>query len=465
MSAKTVIAAALLAWGAGAAYASGATDLLQAWQLAQTADPVLAAARHSLQMAEQRVPQARAALLPTVNFNAGGNRQSGTASFDGGPEVQRDPHARNWSVQLVQPLYKPQHWAGLQQADAQWRQAVQQYRLAQQDAILRLAQAYFDVLVAQEGAAVAHAQGAAMAQQLRLAQRNFEVGMTTVTDVHEAQSRFQLARAQQAMARSELEHKRAELQRILGESPPQLAGLRPGAVLPAPVDAGAQGADHWMLLAQRDHPEVLLQQAAVEAADFELERQRAGHAPSLELTASRNGSFNAGSLSTPADTRIRNQSGQVGVQLTVPLYAGGATTARVREAMAARDKAQAELLAAQRRAAATARQAHASWLQGGAQAEALAAAVAASYSQVEASQIGYRIGTRINIDVLNAQQQLYAAQRDLFKARTDTLMHGLRLKAAAGALEPDALQSLNELLAVAPAATQNTPQNTSQNSP
>ena len=194
-------------------------------------------------------------------------------------------------------------------------------------------------------------------------------------------------------------------------------------------------------------------------------RQRAGHAPSLELTASRNGSFNAGSLSTPADTRIRNQSGQVGVQLTVPLYAGGATTARVREAMAARDKAQAELLAAQRRAAATARQAHASWLQGGAQAEALAAAVAASYSQVEASQIGYRIGTRINIDVLNAQQQLYAAQRDLFKARTDTLMHGLRLKAAAGALEPDALQSLNELLAVAPAATQNTPQNTSQNSP
>ena len=328
MSAKTVIAAALLAWGAGAAYASGATDLLQAWQLAQTADPVLAAARHSLQMAEQRVPQARAALLPTVNFNAGGNRQSGTASFDGGPEVQRDPHARNWSVQLVQPLYKPQHWAGLQQADAQWRQAVQQYRLAQQDAILRLAQAYFDVLVAQEGAAVAHAQGAAMAQQLRLAQRNFEVGMTTVTDVHEAQSRFQLARAQQAMARSELEHKRAELQRILGESPPQLAGLRPGAVLPAPVDAGAQGADHWMLLAQRDHPEVLLQQAAVEAADFELERQRAGHAPSLELTASRNGSFNAGSLSTPADTRIRNQSGQVGVQLTVPLYAGGATTAR-----------------------------------------------------------------------------------------------------------------------------------------
>lgn len=457
MNGRKAIAATWFAVLAGAAQASGAADLLQAWQLAQTADPVLAAARYTLQMAEQRLPQARAALLPTVNFTAGANRQSGTASFDGGPDVQRDPHGRNWSVQLTQPLYKPQHWAGLQQAQAQLRQAEQQFRIAQQDAILRLAQAYFDVLVAQENAAVAHAQGAAMAQQLRLAQRNFEVGMTTVTDIHEAQSRFQLARAQQVVTRSELEQKRAELQKILGESPDTLAGLRVDAALPAPRgQADAQnaqaGAEHWMLLAQRQHPEVLLQQAAAEAAELELERQRLGHAPSLELTASRNGSFNAGSLSTPADTRIRNQSGQVGVQLTVPLYAGGATTARVREALAGRDKAQADLLAAQRRAAAAARQAHAAWLQGGAQTEALAAAVTASRSQVEASQIGYRIGTRINIDVLNAQQQLYAAERDLFKAKADTLIHSLRLKAAVGLLEPDSLQSLNELLAAAPPA-------------
>lgn len=441
-----LLGAACLALG----HAALALDLQQAWALAQTADPVLAAARHALQMAEQRLPQARAALLPTVNLNAGGNRQSGTASFDGGPEVQRDPHGRNWSVQLAQPLYKPQHWAGLQLAQAQLRQAGHQFRAAQQDAIVRLAQAYLDVLVAQESVAVAHAQGAAMGQQLKLAQRNFEVGMTTVTDIHEAQSRFQLARSQQVAARGELEHRRAELQKILGESPEHLAGLRPDAAQPA-GDAQpavqAQDAQHWMLLAQQQHPEVLLQEAAMQAAEHELDRQRAGHAPSLELTASRNGSFNSGSLSTPADTRIRSQSAQLAVQLTVPLYAGGATAARVSEALAARDKAQAELLAARRRAAAAARQAHASWLQGAAQSEALAAAVAASHSQLEASQIGYRIGTRINIDVLNAQQQLHAAQRDLFKARADTLMHGLRLKAAAGLLDADALRPVNEQLA------------------
>jgi len=445
------IAAAAAAVLAGSA---AAADLLQAWQIAQTADPVLAAARHSLQMAEQKVPQARAGLLPTVNFNAGASRQAGAASFDDAPGVQREPRSRNWSVQLSQPLYKPLHWAALQQAEAQLRQAGHQYRLAEQDAMVRLAQAYFDVLVAQESAAVAHAQGAAMAQQLRLAQRNFEVGMTTVTDVHEAQSRFQLARAQQVVARSELDQKRAELEKILGQAPQALAGLRADAALPAPATDDAQ---HWVQLALQQHPEVQLQRAAADAAQLELAKQRAGHAPSLELTASRNASFNSGSLSTPADTRVRSLASQVGVQLTVPLYAGGAVTARVREALAAQDKAQAELLAAQRKAAALARQSHAAWLQGGAQAEALAAAVAASRSQVEASQIGYRIGTRINIDVLNAQQQLHAAQRDLFKARADTLLHSLRLKAAIGELHAGDLQALNQLLVAAPPGTGNNP--------
>ncbi|MGE0333430.1 MAG: TolC family outer membrane protein [Ramlibacter sp.] len=449
MSAKRYCAAAAALMMAGAA---GATDLLQAWQIAQTADPVLAAARHSLRMAGEKVPQARAGLLPTINFNAGASRQSGAASFDGAPDVQREPRSRNWSVQLAQPLYKPAHWAALQQAEAQLRQAGHQYRLAEQDAIVRLAQAYFDVLVAQESAAVAHAQGAAMGQQLKLAQRNFEVGMTTVTDIHEAQSRFQLARAQQVVARSELAQKQAELEKILGQALPQPASLRADAALPAPATDDAQ---HWIRLAQQQHPEVLLQQAAAEAAQLELARQRAGHAPSLELTASRNASFNSGSLATPADTRVRSLASQVGVQLTVPLYAGGAVAARVREALAAQDKAQAELLAAQRKAAAQASQSHAAWLQGGAQAEALAAAVAASRSQVEASQIGYRIGTRINIDVLNAQQQLHAAQRDLFKARADTLLHSLRLKAAIGELHAGDLQAVNQLLVASAAGTGN----------
>lgn len=445
------IAAAAWALVAGGA---AATDLVQAWQIAQTADPVLAAARHSLQMAEQKVPQARAGLLPVVNFNAGANRQVGEASFDAAPEVQREPRARNWSVQLTQPLYRPQNWATLQQAQAQLRQAGHQYRLAEQDAMLRLAQAYFDVLVAKEGAAVAHAQGAAMGQQLRLAQRNFEVGMTTVTDIHEAQSRFQLARAQQVVARSELEQRHAELEKILGQPLAGPASLRGDAALPIPTTEDAQP---WMLLAQQNHPEVQLQQAAMEAAQSELDKHKAAHGPTLELTASRNASFSSGSLGTPADTRVRSVASQVGVQLTVPLYAGGAVTARVREAMAAQDKAQADLLAAQRKAAAMARQSHAAWLQGGAQAEALAAAVAASRSQVEASQIGHRIGTRINIDVLNAQQQLYAAQRDLFKARTDTLLHSLRLKAAVGDLHADALQALNQLLMTDGAGVVNNP--------
>lgn len=442
MNARHCIAAA--AWMLLTAASAGATDLMQAWQLARTADPVLSAAQHSLEMAEQRVPQARAGLLPTVNLNAGANRQTGLASFDDAPGVRREPTARNWSLQLAQPLYKPQNWAALQQAQAQLRQAEQQFRLAEQEAMVRLAQAYFDVLFAQESTVVARAQVEATAQQMQLAKRNFEVGMTTVTDVHEAQSRFQLARSQSVAADGELEQRQAELERILGKALPGLARLRADVALPSPRTGDVQA---LMSLAQAQHPEVLLSQAGLDAAQLEVTRQRAGHWPTLELTVHRTGNFSAGSLSTPADTQVRSVGNQVGVQFSLPLFAGGATAARVREASAALEKAQSDLLAARRRAAALARQAHAAWLQGRAQAEALAAAVTASRSQVEASQIGYRIGTRINIDVLNAQQQLYAAQRDLFKARSDTLLQSLRLKAATGDLHDDALLSLNALLA------------------
>lgn len=418
-------------------------DLSHIWRMALAQDATYAAARHALAMAHQKVPQVRAGLLPSVTLSAGRNRQDGVSSFDEGAGAAREVRGNSWNLQLAQPLLRLERSAALSQAQAQLVQAEEQHRLARQDLILRVAQSYFDQLVAKENATVALSHLDAVAQQLRLAQRNFEVGSSTVTDVHEAQARFQLARAQRVAATIEQESRQADLQKMLGALPGPLSGLRADAQIPAPQP---EEPDAWTAMAEQDHPQVRLHQAALDAAGFELDRQRAGHTPTLDLTVSRGRNFNSGSLSTPTNLAVRTSSTQIGLQLNLPLYAGGGTQARVREAFAAQDKAQAELLAARRLAAAQSRQAFAGVVQGRAQVEALAFAVTASASAVDANKIGYRIGTRINIDVLNAEQQLHASQRDLFKARVDALMQGLRLKAAAGSLMESDIDGLNVLL-------------------
>jgi outer membrane protein len=309
--------------------------------------------------------------------------------------------------------------------------------------ILRVAQAYFDLLGARDGVALARAQLHATEQQRLLARRRREAGEATVTDVHEAESRRDLAQAQLVQAGNEHEAKRAELERIVGESAQPLAGLTRAFVLPPPEP---RQVGVWVAEAVVNNPAARARRAALGVAQRELSRQRAAHLPTLDLTAGYGASHTSGSLSSPADIGTRTRSGTVGLQLTVPLYLGGGTTARVAEAIANRERAGAEAEAASRQAAALARQAHGAVVSGMAQVDALTSAVASSRDAVEANRIGYRIGTRLGIDVLNAEQQLFAALRDVAKARYDTILHGLRLKAAAGVLAEADLIALNALL-------------------
>ncbi|MDO9089253.1 MAG: TolC family outer membrane protein, partial [Burkholderiaceae bacterium] len=303
--------------------------------------------------------------------------------------------------------------------------------------------AYFDVLVARRNLTVARHQVEAISQQLELALRNFEVGVTTITDTHEARSRHDLARAQRVAAESELEVRSAELEKIVGDAPGPLRALPDDAVLPMPQPADVQS---WITQAFDGNLQVRVQQLTARAADTEIDRERAGHAPTLDLTAATGRNFNAGSLSSPTDIAARYRSTQVGLQLNIPLYAGGGVSSRVREAVARRDKARSETDAARRQAIAAVRQAFVGVVHGHAQIDALSSAVRSSLSAVNASKIGYKAGTRINIDVLNAEQQLFATQRDLFKARVDTLMQGLRLKATSGALQTGDVEAISALL-------------------
>lgn len=437
---RRILLAAVLA---AATTGSLAEDLLSIFREAQQRDPTYLAAHHAFAAVEQKQPQARAALLPTVSLSGGNSRQQGQAAFNDGLYEDRDVRNRNWSLQISQPIIRPSAWAAYSQADAQVRQAVAQYAQAGHDLILRVAQVYFDVVLAEESISVADAQHAAVAQQWTLARRNFDVGTVTITDVHEAKSRLDLARAQKIAAVNELSVKQSELEKILGRMPGRLSAVGSAATLPAPepADVGA-----WIDLASTHNPLVAIQDAAVESHEHEVARNRAGHAPTLDINASQGSNYASGSLSSPTDIPTRSRSTQVGLQFNIPIWSGGGTEARVVEALANLAKAREDREAARRQAVTLTRQAFSGVINGQAQMEALSSAITSSISAVEASQIGYRIGTRINIDVLNAEQQLYATRRDLAKIKMETLMHGLRLKAAVGALSEADIIAINRLL-------------------
>lgn len=420
-----------------------AEDLLGIYRKAQQRDAVFEAARHAMDAASEKLPQARATLLPTLNLSGNDGRQRGEASFSNAPYMERQVRSSGATLQLSQPIFRRGGWIAHDQADAQVRQSMAQFAQAEQDLILRVAQAYFDLLVAQESVVVAVSQLFAVEQQLVLAKRNFEVGMATVTDVYEAKSRFDLSRAQRVSAANDHDVRQSELERILGETPGKLASLRKDVILPRPEPAEA---GPWLASARDLHPQVRIGQLSLEVAEKEVEKMRAAHLPTLDMTASYGNSFASGSLTSPADISTRSRSTQVGLQLSVPLFAGGGPSSRVREAASNFHKAGAELEAARRQAVALARQAFAGVANGHAQVEALNSAVESSKSSVDANKIGYKIGTRINTDVLNAEQQYFSAQRDLIKARTETLMHGLRLKAATSSLAEGDVEALNRLL-------------------
>ena len=420
-----------------------ALDLSAAFERAKSNDPVFQAARLQRDALAERIPQARSSLRPGIHLRAGATRQSGHTAFSDDPHINRSANTQHWSVQLTQVIWNRSLLLGIDQADAQVRLAEEQFRLAGQDLLLRVTQAYLEAGIAKENAGVIAAQAHAVREQLTLAERNFDAGLSTITDVHEARSRRDLVEAQRASAQIELESKTVELERILGESIFELKRLDHGKPLP---EVEPSVASHWTEEASRQAPQVRLQQLQAEIAGWELERAKAAHGPTLELTAAYGGNYASGSLATPAEITSRSRSAQMGLQLNIPLYAGGGPDSRVREAALLRQKADQDVEATRRAAATTARQAFSAVENGRRQITALTSAVAASRASLESNRVGYRIGTRINVDVLNAQQQLFSAERDLYRARVELLLAALRLKATNGILEGADLAAIDQLL-------------------
>jgi len=432
-------AALALAVGLTAAGAAAA-DLEQVYRDALAYDAALASARASREAGLEKLPQGRALLLPSLSVT-GNTTWNDLTLKHLNPDVSRGYNSNGWQAQLTQPLFRWQNWVQYKQGELQTTLSEAQYQLARQDLTLRAAQAYFDVLTAQDTLAAVSALYDANTQQLALAKKSFEVGTVTITDVHEAQSRADLSSAQVIAAESDLAVKRHALLVLTGKEPDTLKSLRKGVALSRPDPADIQS---WVSAAEGSNLSVQAAQIAGEIAGREVERNRAGHLPTVDVVASYGNSATANALANFVNTDIR--SAVVALQMNVPVFQGGAVSSRVREAAALRDKAAADLDNARRTSAQNARQAYLGVTSGLAQVKAFEAAQVSSASALDANKLGYDVGVRINIDVLNAQSQLYDTRQKLAKARYDTLMAQLKLKAAAGSLVEDDIKAINALL-------------------
>lgn len=412
-----------------------AADLLQLYRDALLNDTQYAAARANADAAREKLPQGLAGLLPTVSASA--NTTWNDNDFTG---TRRKFNSNGYNVSLTQPLFRWQNYVQYSQAQLQLAQAEAALAQARIDLTLRVSQAYFDVLNAEENLLAVQANKVFIAEQLKQAKKNFEFGTVTITDTHEAQARHDLATAQEITATSDLRVKRGALRLIIGKLPGTLARLKPQATLALPQPSDA---DSWAAAAEVNNFAVLAQQAALEVAEKEVSRNRAGHYPIVDMVANY-GRSNSG-VTQYIDSRTEVLSGNVGVQLTIPIFQGGAVNSKVREAMAGRDATRAGLEEVRRKAVLNASEAYLGVENGIAQVHALEAALVSSASALASNKVGYKVGVRINIDVLNAEQQVYSTRRDLAKVRFETLLAQLKLKAAVGALDEDDLQQIGML--------------------
>jgi outer membrane protein len=437
---RTSLIATLIA-GAFVSLNAHAIDLLQVYREALANDAQYASARATLAAGQERAPQGRAGLLPTVGLSGNYTRSNSETSAASIETSTPTFGTKGYTLSLSQPLFRVANWENYQQGRLSVAASEAQFAQSQQDLIVRVAQAYFDVLTAQDALASVQAQKVAITEQLASAKRNFEVGTATITDTHEAQARYDLTVAQEFAAQNDLEIRRSALRQIIGKPAGELASLRSGLKLSAPEPAQVE---KWVDSAEQQNYSVLGQQIAVEIAQREIGKNRAGHYPTVDLVASR--SHNSPSWTSSAPGGASSNSNSLGVQVAIPLFSGFAVTSRVREAIALEDRARSELENARRTASQAARQAFLSVNAGLAQVRALEAAEVSSQSALESNRLGYQVGVRINIDVLNAQQQLYTTRQNLSKARYDTVMNGLRLKLAAGTLKEEDLTQVNALL-------------------
>jgi outer membrane protein len=416
-----------------------AQSLVELYDAARSFDASYQSAKSLYEANLAKAEQAKAGLLPTVGLGMGVNRTNIDSDID---TFERSYGNQSATLSASQPLYRPANVATAAQGKKSAEVALAQLQAADQDLIVRVSQAYFDVLTAGDSLNFVKAQKSAVSEQLASAKRNFEVGTATITDTREAQARFDLVLAQEIAAENDLRVKKLALDQLTGKAGAEPKPLAvPVVIAPvAPADVNA-----WVSQSEAMSPAVRQAQLGLEVAQLETQKAQAGNKPTLDLNGSYNITKNNGSSNSTLD--YRTNVAQVGLNLNWPLFAGYAIQNRVKETLSLEDKARSDLDVAKRSVAQTTRAAYFGVESGLGQVKALEAAEASSQSALDATKLGYQVGVRINIDVLNAQTALFDTKAKLAKARYDVLLGGLKLRQANGSLKADDLNAVNALLA------------------
>lgn len=412
-------------------------DLLQIYKEAQVNDAAFASARASYQAGREIREQGKAFLFPQVSASASFSRDNTEIDYGYGP-IKANLNKKNYGISAQQVIFNAAVFSQYKQSKIQFDLAETQFSGAKLDLINRVTQAYFEALLAEDNLILATAQKKAIKEQLEQAKRNFEVGLATITDTHEAQARYDLNIAQEISAQNDLEIKTRALEQLIGKKVGNLSRLGASFALEDPAPASLEG---WFDIARKNNINVIAKQQQLEYSALDVDRNRAGHMPTVNAVASY--SYSSHPLSTIKEQTV----GSLGVQISIPIFQGGYVNSKVRESLSNKERAAQDLEQTRRDTDQKIRTAFLGVTSGIAQVRALEQALLSSQASLDSTKMGVEVGVRTNVDLLNAQQQLYSAKRDLAQARYRYILSHVQLKAAAGTLTEQDIQKLNGFLA------------------
>ncbi|GAA4652696.1 efflux transporter outer membrane subunit OpmH [Kistimonas scapharcae] len=423
-------------------------DLLEIYDLALKNDAQLAAARASWKASTEVVPQGRAALLPNISMsaNTADNRSSQLVStplsnVGGAGDRTNNWNSHGWSATLRQPLFNLESWFNFERAEALSEQARIQFSVEQQNLIMRVSEAYFNVLRAQDNLATAKAEEKAVKRQLDQTRQRFEVGLIAETDVYEAKAAYDAARVTRIQGTNDVEVALENLTTITNVGVPAIAQMDKRMPVNTPVPAIAQ---EWVNTAIAQNLTLEAARKGVNVAEEQLRVSKSGHAPTLNAVATYSHINDPSTANATLGWNGKSNNTVYGLELSMPIFSGGATSSKVRESGYRLEESQQTVDLTLRQTTTNARNLYRTVNTDVDRIEARCQGIVSARSALKATESGYEVGTRNIVDVLNAQQVLYSAQRDYFNARYDFIINTLKLKQTAGTLSPEDLQALNE---------------------
>jgi len=404
-----------------------AQSLVDLFQVARGYDATFISAKSQFEANLAKANQTLGGILPNIALGASAARTKISLTADATASTAENRYGQySANVTLTQPIYRPAAWAAYKQGGRQLVLAAAQFEAAEQDLIIRVTQAYFDYLASEDSLAFVKAQKAAVSEQLASAKRNFEVGTATITGVRDAQARYDLTNAQEIAAENDLRIKNLALDLAVGQSNVKPKRLIDNSKL---VDPPKESLENWVSQSEVASPAVRQAQFALDIAKLEVDKAIAGHLPTLDGQIIYSGARNdSGTSNSPTNSLAGNHvlNPSANIVLSVPLFAGLATQYRVRETQFLEEKARSDFENAKRTVAQNTRISYLGLISGLSQVKAYEAAEASTQSALDANKLGYSVGVNINIDVLNAQSQLFQTKRDLAKARYDVLVGNLK---------------------------------------